>query len=60
MPQSIASFDPLSNITVTTGDDPGGEPAAHRQGRTLHSYRYCEMNVWVEFWFGFDPLPTAA
>ena len=18
------------------------------------------MNVWVEFWFGFDPLPTAA
>ena len=25
-----------------------------------HHSSYCEMNVWVEFWFGFDPLPTAA
>src|SRR6266540_918854 len=26
----------------------------------LHHHGYCEINVWVEFWFGFAPLPTAA
>ena len=46
------------------GDDPGGEPEGSPPGsRILHHSCYCEMNVWVEFWFGVDPFfpaPTAA
>src|SRR5215813_13155978 len=46
---------------MATGDDPGGEPSRSPPGPGILSRQhYCEMNVWVEFWFGFDPLPTAA
>src|SRR5215813_7864514 len=46
---------------VPRSGDPGGEPRGSPPGSwTLLHYGYCEINVWLLFWFGFELLPTAA